>query len=420
MVDCAVDVRGISKRYKLGARQKGYLTFRESITEWMRSPLARIRARGRSAAGGDDHVWALKDITFDIAHGDVVGVIGRNGAGKSTLLKVLSRITEPSEGSVDLYGRVGSLLEVGTGFHPEMTGRENIYLSGSILGMKAKEIRRQFDEIVAFAEVEKFIDTQVKHYSSGMYLRLAFAVAAYLEPDILLVDEVLAVGDAAFQKKCLGKMGDLTSSHRTVVFVSHNMAAVSQICNKGILIERGRVKTMGPVADVIAAYNRDITANSDEERRFAPKPDRSVNISRLCLRDQRGATTVKFGNGDPITFEIDLLVHKPLRGDHVFILLERSDGLLVLKASDDDAGKVLEDIKEPGEYRAWATFPGGLLNEGIYQYRVVVGKRRGEQHDTQDGVPFEIEDQNDYTNSCFGKRNGVLLLPMRWKEERLS
>src|SRR6266498_47444 len=223
-----IKVHDLGKRYQIGAREEAYETLREAIVGVVRSPLQRF-GRNRSAA---DVVWALRGVNFEVEPGEVVGIIGRNGAGKSTLLKILSRITKPTSGTVDLYGRVGSLLEVGTGFHPELTGRENIYLNGAILGMPRAEIRRKFDEIVEFAEIDKFLDTPVKRYSSGMYVRLAFAVAAHLEPEILIVDEVLAVGDAAFQKKCLGKMRDVTREGRTVLFVSHNMAAIQGLCSK--------------------------------------------------------------------------------------------------------------------------------------------------------------------------------------------
>src|SRR5437868_7649743 len=237
-----IQARNISKQYRLGARQAAYSTLRESISGFVRAPLNRLRA---NRAAADNMIWALRDVSFHVEAGDVVGIIGRNGAGKSTLLKILSRITEPTTGQIDLYGRVGSLLEVGTGFHPELTGRENVYLNGAILGMSKAEIRRQFDAIVDFAGVEKFLDTPVKRYSSGMYVRLAFAVAAHLNSEILIVDEVLAVGDAEFQKKCLGKMKDVASSGRTVLFVSHNMAAISNLCSSCIVMEAGRVAFQG-------------------------------------------------------------------------------------------------------------------------------------------------------------------------------
>src|SRR5215467_5533906 len=235
-----IRVQDLSKQYHIGGPAAAYSTLRETIMELARKPLRSLTKNGNAST-----IWALKDIDFEIAPGEIVGIIGRNGAGKSTLLKILSRIVEPTEGRVELYGRVASLLEVGTGFHPELSGRENIFLNGSILGMTRKEIERKFDEIVSFSEIEKFLDTPVKRYSSGMYVRLAFAVAAHLEPEILIVDEVLAVGDHAFQQKCLGKMRDVSTGHgRTILFVSHNMGALAQLCEHGILLDHGQVKSI--------------------------------------------------------------------------------------------------------------------------------------------------------------------------------
>ena len=251
MGDIALRVEDLSKQYRIGGSREAYKTLRDTFTDAVVSAFRRagrlVRGRGVGAAERGETFWALKDVSFEIKRGEVVGIIGCNGAGKSTLLKILGRITEPTGGYADIYGRVGSLLEVGTGFHPELTGRENIYLNGAILGMKRVEIGRKFDEIVAFAEIERFIDTPVKHYSSGMYMRLAFAVAAHLEPEILLVDEVLAVGDARFQKKCLNKMQDVGQQGRTVLFVSHNMQAITRLCQRAILLEGGTMVQDGPV-----------------------------------------------------------------------------------------------------------------------------------------------------------------------------
>jgi lipopolysaccharide transport system ATP-binding protein len=249
-----VKVEGISKRFRIQPREAPsvrYETLRESLAKAVRSPFARPRHNGTD----DDTIWALKDISFDVMPGEVMGIIGANGAGKSTLLKVLSRIIEPTSGRVELYGRVASLLEVGTGFHPDLSGRENVFLNGAILGMKRRQIEARFDEIVAFAEVEKFIDTAVKHYSSGMYLRLAFAVTAHLDPEVLIVDEVLAVGDANFQKKCLGKMDEVTRSGRTVLLVTHSLGMVTQHCERAILLNRGRIIRAGPAQEVVGYYN---------------------------------------------------------------------------------------------------------------------------------------------------------------------
>jgi lipopolysaccharide transport system ATP-binding protein len=250
----AIIVDGLSKQYHIGARQNGRKTFREALTEAAAAPFRRLRAFGRSSHREEDTIWALKDVSFDVQPGEVVGIIGRNGAGKSTLLKILTRITEPTDGRAVLNGRVSSLLEVGTGFHLELTGRENIYLSGAVLGMKKREIDRKFDEIVDFSGVEKFIDTPVKRYSSGMTVRLGFAVAAHLEPEVLLVDEVLAVGDAEFQKKCLGKMESVAHGGRTVLFVSHNMGAVQSLCPRAILLRDGQLSLNGPSGDVVEDY----------------------------------------------------------------------------------------------------------------------------------------------------------------------
>jgi lipopolysaccharide transport system ATP-binding protein len=256
MRDIAIKIENMGKLYRIGAQQ-GYRTLRETLV----SKIKRLNIK-RLDQKDDNSIWALKDVSFEVKQGEVVGIIGRNGAGKSTLLKVLSHITEPTQGRVSIYGRVGSLLEVGTGFHPELTGRENIYLNGAILGMKRAEIDRKFDEIVTFAEIEKFLDTPSKRYSSGMYLRLAFAVAAHLEPEILMVDEVLAVGDIGFQKKCLGKMGEVGREGRTILLVSHNMSAIGALCSRSIWLESGKIRKQGVTAEVIAAYEESVTGKT--------------------------------------------------------------------------------------------------------------------------------------------------------------
>src|SRR5882672_1567851 len=254
MSEPAIRGEKLGKRYRIGERQR-YLALRDILTQTAKAPLRLFRAGApKSSSNGAGHIWALKDASFEVREGEVVGIIGRNGAGKSTLLKILARVTKPTEGFAKIHGRLGSLLEVGTGFHSELTGRENVYLSGAILGMKKREIVRKFDEIVAFAEVEKFIDTPLKHYSTGMQMRLAFAVAAHLEPEILLVDEVLAVGDSEFQKKCLGKMDEVSRGGRTVLFVSHNMAVMRQLCKTGILLHEGRILRQGRIGEVIQEY----------------------------------------------------------------------------------------------------------------------------------------------------------------------
>lgn len=292
MNDYVIRAEHIGKKYYIGRKEK-YKTIRETLVQAISAPVQRARrllhGESTGAAGLDKEIWALHDVSFDIHHGEVVGIIGHNGAGKSTLLKILSRITEPTTGRARIRGRVGSLLEVGTGFHPELTGRENIYLNGAILGMRKVDIERRFDEIVEFAETEEFLDTPVKHYSSGMYVRLAFAVAAHLEPEVLLVDEVLAVGDLAFQKKCLGKMGDVAKSGRTVLFVSHSMAAISALCTRAFLLDRGRLIYSGDVADVINHY-----LEMTLESAAIPLRERSDRQGNGRLR----FTDISFLNGD--------------------------------------------------------------------------------------------------------------------------
>lgn len=301
MSDIAVRVENLGKHYKIGKRQAGYRTLRESVMDILRSPLSML-----NHVDEEEYIWAVKDVSFEVKQGDVVGIIGRNGAGKSTLLKMLSRITRPSTGEIRIEGRVGSLLEVGTGFHPELTGRENVFLNGAILGMKRKEIERKFDEIVSFAEVEKFVDTPVKHYSSGMYLRLAFAVAAHLEPEILVVDEVLAVGDAAFQKKCLGKMQSVSHEGRTVLFVSHNMAAVANLCQSGIVLERGQVRYLGTQDEAITEYLKSLTVNTSN---LLERLDRSgsgeVRVIGIEFHDPLGNVLDTVASGQ----DVDICFH---------------------------------------------------------------------------------------------------------------
>jgi lipopolysaccharide transport system ATP-binding protein len=321
----AIRVENLSKQFRIGARQDGYMTLRESLSHAAAAPWRKLRkiakrlnsrngARGHNgyAASPDslapspssDTIWALKDVSFDVQPGEVVGIIGRNGAGKSTLLKILSRITEPTSGRIQLNGRVASLLEVGTGFHPELTGRENIYLNGAILGMTRREIQRKFDEIVDFAEIDQFIDTPVKRYSSGMYVRLAFAVAAHLEPEMLVVDEVLAVGDAAFQKKCLGKMHDVSAMGRTVLFVSHNTAAIQSLCTSTIVLTKGRISFAGPTDAGVAAYLSTLNLQSRGIDRSAGTPHQAVCGISISAADRR--PTDRILAGDPMNIRLSI------------------------------------------------------------------------------------------------------------------
>jgi lipopolysaccharide transport system ATP-binding protein len=318
----AIRVENLSKSYRIGTRPNGeYRTLRESIADVAVAPWRCLRDLSRWGAGGNgegndsapDHIWALKDVTFEVHPGEVVGIIGRNGAGKSTLLKILSRITEPTSGRAEFRGRIGSLLEVGTGFHPELSGRENIYLNGTVLGMSRREIDRKFDEIVAFSEIEKFLDTPVKRYSSGMYVRLAFGVAAHLEPEILLVDEVLAVGDTAFQRKCVGKMHDLSESGRTILFVSHNMPAVRTLTTRCLYLEGGRFIFAGPTHDAINKYlhdgvdNRKGGNNASLSYFRRDKADGSpVRITRIWVDERTSSDLARIHVGDDFTIHCEI------------------------------------------------------------------------------------------------------------------
>ncbi len=313
----AIQVVGLGKRYSIGGLQNSHYRLTDQLADAFKAPFQRmgrlLHGQALSGAGVDETIWALKDVSFDIRAGDVVGIIGRNGAGKSTLLKILSGITDPTQGYADIFGRVGSLLEVGTGFHPELTGRENIYLNGAILGMKKAEIERKLDEIVAFAEIDRFLDTPVKHYSSGMYVRLAFSVAAHLEPEILVVDEVLAVGDVAFQRKCLGKMGDVAQEGRTVLFVSHNMGLLQTLCERGIFLNQGAVQVDGTITEAVDAYLQtlELARTQDLLHRTDRKGVGHVRLvgTEVSNGSHAAASVLKTGHPARFTFWVNAFVH---------------------------------------------------------------------------------------------------------------
>lgn len=317
----AVTASGLGKQYKLGERES-YRALRDVVAGWGRRVLGRGGDAGR-AKRGRETIWSLRDLSFEIDHGDTLGIVGRNGAGKSTLLKILARITRPTRGSVVLNGNVGSLLEVGTGFHPELTGRDNVFLSGAILGMTRAEIKRKFDEIIAFAEIEKFVDTPVKRYSSGMYMRLAFAVAAHLEPEILLVDEVLAVGDVAFQKKCLGKMGEVAKEGRTILFVSHNMGAVTALCRRAFWIHDGEMKADGPSQKVVSQYLQAVRSGTLV---MTAKKGEELVFEQVTLRNGRGEVTHEFYPRDDLQVEIDYYAPTALVRPNLWVVLLNGRG----------------------------------------------------------------------------------------------
>jgi lipopolysaccharide transport system ATP-binding protein len=362
MLPTVVQVENVSKRYRIGGMHPGYMTFREMVGDAIAAPLRRLRATN----GDYQMLWALREVNLEIRQGELVGIIGHNGAGKSTLLKILSRITRPTKGRVEIFGRVGSLLEVGTGFHPDLTGRENVYLSGALLGMRRVEIERKFDQIVAFAEMEKFIETAVKFYSTGMYVRLAFSVAAHLEPEILIMDEVLAVGDAAFQQKCLDKMHDIRREGRTILFVSHNMPAITRLCKRAILLEAGQVVADG---EPHAVVNRYLSSNWKagalrEWSGDAEAPgDAIVRLRRVGVYNERNeATTV-------------VNIHRPFRIEVNYDVIETGHVLLpVVELCNEEGTEVFSthDTNEqwrrrerpPGRYTSAVIVPGNLLAEG--------------------------------------------------------
>lgn len=371
-----IRVSNLSKQYQLGARQNGYATLRESLLATLRAPASLMRRRNDAP----ENFLALEDVSFEVQPGEVRAIIGRNGAGKSTLLKILARITEPTRGRVELFGRVGSLLEVGTGFHPELSGRENIFLSGAILGMKREETRRKFDEIVSFAELEKFIDTPVKRYSSGMYMRLAFAVAAHLEPEILLVDEVLAVGDARFQKKCLGKMSEVAHQGRTVLFVSHNMTAVNQLCPQAMMLADGHVVLTGKTSEVVPQYLQAGSGGGAEyvwtDPRRAPGNENFKLHSVRVVSDGMPRTEVDIDKA--VSIEIEFWNRREgTRNVCANMCLLDGMGTIVLNTGSTPAANSLPeewfDKPHPaGLFRATCTLPANFLNEGLYSVDVQV------------------------------------------------
>jgi lipopolysaccharide transport system ATP-binding protein len=358
MKDWVIRVEGLGKQYRIGAKRVRYSTLREGLTAALTGPFRRLTMSGKWSDKNDrvETIWALKDVSFEVKEGEVLGVIGRNGAGKSTLLKILSRITEPTAGSAEIRGRVGSLLEVGTGFHSELTGRENIYLNGAILGMKKAEIVRKFEEIVAFAEVEKFIDTPVKHYSSGMYLRLAFAVAAHLEPEILLVDEVLAVGDVAFQKRCLKKMGEVAKEGRTVLFVSHNMGAVSSICEHGLVIEEGTLMFAGPATKAVAFYLDQFNAVHQDKMPIGLRRDRTgtgeVKLVDFYVESETGEKLESVPNGRTarLVFPYVTRSDRPVQSVEFQIVVRTESGEPLFQFGTRFTGSKFKEVPRAGRF----------------------------------------------------------------------
>ena len=367
MADKVIVSEGLSKLYRLGAGAHTYGRLTESISNAFKAPFRMLLRRGRDRRIEED-LWAVKDVSFEVEEGEAVGIIGRNGAGKTTLLKLLSRITEPTEGMAVLRGTVGSLLEVGTGFHPELTGRENVYLNGAILGMTRADINKRFDQIVEFAEMARFLDTPVKRYSSGMQVRLAFAVAAHLEPEILIVDEVLAVGDAAFQRKCLGRMGEVANEGRTVLFVSHNMSVVTRLCDRGLWMDAGRVAMQGPMEDVVREYLGSSGAESakyeSHDLDAAPGND-VIRLRGVRIRDHEGRSVSSIDAQRPVFVEIEYAVLQP-RPLRTALRLASAEGVILFTSTDADEDVRIGRDRDPGVYVSRCEIPANLLKRGMY------------------------------------------------------
>jgi lipopolysaccharide transport system ATP-binding protein len=422
MSDLAIRVENLSKQYRIGGPQGRfkYKTIRESIVEAARAPIRRVgrllQGQAYGAADMEETIWALKNVSFDVKRGEVVGIIGRNGAGKSTLLKILSRITEPTEGYAEIHGRVGSLLEVGTGFHPELTGRENIYLNGAILGMKRVEIDRKFDEIVDFAEIEKFIDTPVKHYSSGMYVRLAFAVAAHLEPEILLVDEVLAVGDHQFQNRCLGRMQKVAREGRTVLFVSHNMPAITRLCRSALCLENGSVILSGISEHVVQSY---LARGAETKARveFETDQNKDAQITSIELMNDLSQLSPDFDVSMPIHVLVRFHAHRMISDHRIIVALSDTNGTEIFVTNSTDQGQPIRRL-EPGGYTATLIIPDRLLAAGRYFLSAYVDEPNVKTHDRQERViSFSVSGDPYRANE---RRRGLIVYPFEWRTSPTS
>jgi lipopolysaccharide transport system ATP-binding protein len=399
----AIQVEGIGKRYPLGRREP---------YETLRAVVAGLGRRRRSSPR--DVLWALRDVSFSVKGGDVVGIIGRNGAGKSTLLKILARITRPTEGRAVLRGRVGSLLEVGSGFHPELTGRENIYLNGAVLGMRRAEVARRFDEIVAFSELERFLETPLKHYSSGMHMRLAFAVAAHLEPEILLVDEVLAVGDLAFQRKCLAKIEDVVHERRTVLFVSHNLAAIQRLCPQALLLGDGALVEIGPTPLVVERYLRDGSGTALAWTRTRP-PAASAAIERVFVCDAAGQPVSYVTSADTLRVGVEWRLAERVPRVQLSVGLLDAGGDQIFGSCPEDAGEPCPE--SPGRFLAVMTLPPDILMPRPYRIRVALWQPSGGVLDAVDALGFTVQEAASFSNEAPGGRLGLLAIRCAWVVE---
>jgi lipopolysaccharide transport system ATP-binding protein len=430
MSEIAIRCKGLSKQYRIG-RQERYKALRDVLTDAATAPFRRLRRATSSSDGNGigkpkpETIWALDDVSFEIKQGEVVGVIGRNGAGKTTLLKILSRITKPTKGHAEIHGHIGALLEVGTGFHPELTGRENIYLNGSILGMRKSEIDARFDEIVAFAEVERFIDTPVKRYSTGMQVRLAFAVAAHLEPEILLVDEVLAVGDAAFQKKCLGKMGEVASEGRTVLFVSHNMAAIRRLCSKTLFLQSGGLAGLSDTSSIVTMYE-----NSYVEERMKDSsvgtifeegidPARDFQVLKIEMLDQHDRAKQTLATWDHVKFRLHYHARYSIRSGSAEFRVSTMDGTPLLFCSTTPDSNVSMEIAR-GIHYVDCEFASWPLSAGRYLVGAALAIPMKEWLTSTDRVGLlEVDGKDVFASGMLMPHasRALLAVPHEWKVE---
>ncbi|OGN19548.1 MAG: hypothetical protein A3F25_00390 [Candidatus Yanofskybacteria bacterium RIFCSPHIGHO2_12_FULL_45_19b] len=418
-METVIQVKNISKRYKITHWQGGYLTLRDVISNTFKHPLRFFKNKMSNIISGEsrEDFWALRGLSFSVQKGEVIGIIGANGAGKSTLLKILTKITPPSEGEIVLRGKVSSLLEVGTGFHPELTGRENIFFYGAILGMKKKEIVDKFDRIVEFAGMQKFLDTPVKKYSSGMYVRLAFSVAAHMEPDILLIDEVLAVGDAEFQKKCLEKMKSVArDDNRTILFISHNMNAVRGLCNRCVLLEKGEIKMVGDTEAVISAYLKHREGEFGKAVfEYPTDQSKPINIKKIKILGADGTVTAHLEAGMPFSIELGYSVNQAVAASRIFISCVNEEGVELFVSCDTDKQPELFTNREPGNYRATFQFPATneiSLAAGDYFLRVRVTSDPQADH----LIPLTIEN----LAKRFVELPGVMALASKWHLEKIE
>tara|TARA_B100000959_G_C14990535_1_gene627675 strand:- start:2329 stop:3642 length:1314 start_codon:yes stop_codon:yes gene_type:complete len=431
MPEPIIKVKNLSKQYRIGAKEEGYKTFREAIIGGIKAPIKNIRNLRKltkfddisNSSNGNNVVWALKDVSFEVKEGEVIGIIGKNGAGKSTLLRILSRITEPSDGYAKIYGRVSSLLEVGTGFHPELTGRENIYLNGTILGMRKEEIKRKFDEIVDFSGVEKFLDTPVKRYSSGMKVRLAFAVAAHLEPEILIIDEVLAVGDAQFQKKCLGKMGDVAKEGRTVLFVSHNMAAVQQLCYRTLLLMDGSILMDGKSNSVVDHYLRegveDVGERCWDDKSTTPGDD-VVRLRAVRLISKDNSPIEKVQSDHEFGIQIEFITLIAGQTFNVGVHLFNEKDIQILTSLDNHDPEWHGNPRPAGRYKVTCYIPANFLAPGMVSVTVQIKcmKLRAKIHFREyKALIFHVRDAGNIQKEIHQKFLGVVRPLLQWATE---